>query len=125
APGQVPPMVPAPEVALAKVALQPAMIKVRALYEALIAAFADLPLAVEARLELPELLAQREEYAPAIKLLDQALDKEPPADMTSRLHLRRGMCPAARGDYKAAQRQFEALAGKLEEPLTAQAHFRA
>jgi tetratricopeptide (TPR) repeat protein len=123
--GQPPPQVPAPEVPLSKVAWQPSELKLRALYESLLAAFPDLPLAIEARLELAELLALREDYPAAIKLLDEALDKEPPADMTDRLHLSLGMCHTARGDFKTAQRQFEAIAGKLEEPLTAQAHFRA
>ncbi|TMQ30713.1 MAG: tetratricopeptide repeat protein, partial [Planctomycetota bacterium] len=90
--GQQAPQVPPPDVPLAKVELQPSEKKVRALYQAIIDSFPDLPLAVEARLELAELLAAREEFPAAINLLDQALDKEPPPDMASRIRLRLGMC---------------------------------
>src|SRR5262249_7660233 len=48
------------EVALATIKVQPSEAKARAQYEALIEAFPDLPLATEARLELAELLSQRE-----------------------------------------------------------------
>ena len=90
-----------PDVPLADVPVQPAEKKARAAYEALIAAQPDLlPLAAQARLELAELRLQRgEPPAAAVALLKQALDQEPPADLSARLGLRLADCssrPATR-----------------------------
>ena len=71
------------DVPLKDVPVQPAENSARAQYETLIATFADLPLAGDARYELAELYAQHGEYEPAIKILGEALDREPPADLTA------------------------------------------
>ncbi len=114
-----------PEVALAEIKLQPSEDRARATYQALIEAFPDLPVATEARLELAELHSQRQDLDAAVKLLDEALDKEPPAEVTDKIRLRLGACQAARKDVKAALAQFDAVAQNPKSPLAGQAHYRA
>ncbi len=123
-PGQALPFVPAPEVTLAAVPVQESEKKVRALYQALIAAFPDLESSTDARFELAELLSEREEHDAAIKQLQEALDKEPPAELTERIKLRLGVCQAAKGDTKAAQATFQAIARNEKSPLRSQAVYR-
>ena len=115
----------APEIPLTAIPVQPSEQKARAAYGTLIAAFADLPLATDARFELAELLADRGEHDPAIKLLNEALDKEPPADLTEKVRLRLGGCYAAKKDVKQALAQFEAVAQNPKSPLAGQARYRA
>jgi TolA-binding protein len=124
-PGRTPPAVPAPEIALAAVPLQPSEQKARANYQALIAAFPERPLAGDARLELAELLADRTEYDAAIKLLKEGLDKEPPQELTDKMRLRLGACLVAKGDTKGGLAHFKAIAGNPKSPLAAQGHYRA
>jgi TolA-binding protein len=116
-----------PEIPLKDIKLQPAEEKARAQYKALIQdeAFAELPLAVRARLELAEIYAQRAEHDAAVTLLEEAIDKEPPADLTEAIRLRLGACLAAKKDFKGALAQFEAVAQNPKSPLLAQAHYRA
>jgi TolA-binding protein len=124
-PGRTP-IVPEPEVPLAKVPLQPSEQKARALYRALIDAFPDLPLAAgDARLELAELLAERGDNDAAIKLLREALDKEPSAELTDKICLRLGACCFDKGDGKEGLAQFMRVAQNAKSPLLAQAHYRA
>jgi cellulose synthase operon protein C len=113
-----------PEIARAKVPLQPAEERARNAYKALIAQFADLPLAGEARLEFGEMLAEREELIPAIALLKEALDKEPAQELTDRIRLRLGCCLAAKKDAKGAMAQFDAISDP-KSPLLPQAQYRA
>jgi TolA-binding protein len=113
------------EVTLVEIKVQPSEEKARARYEELIEAFADMPLANEARLELAELHAQRGAFGPAIKLLDEALDKEPPAELTEKVRMLLGTCSAARKEFKAALAQFDAVAQNAMSPFLAQAHYRA
>src|SRR5262249_10497991 len=110
---------------LTAVPVQPSEQKARAAYGTLIAAFADLPLATDARFELAELLADRGEHDPAIKLLNEALDKEPPAELTEKVRLRLGGCYAAKKDAKQALAQFEAVAQNPKSPVAGQARYRA
>lgn len=119
------PMFPLPDVPLTAVPLQPAEQKARAAYGALIAAFSDLPLATDARFELAELLADRGEHDPALKLLNEALDREPPNDLTERIRLRMGDCYVAKKDAKLALAQFEAVAQNPKSPLAGQSRYRA
>jgi TolA-binding protein len=123
-PGRVP-IVPKPEVALAAVPVQPSEQKARALYQALLEGFPDLPLGADARLELSELLAQRGDNDAAIKLLRDALDKEPPAELTDRICLRLGQCYFDKGDAKQGLAQFQRVAQNPKSALAAQAHYRA
>ncbi len=103
----------------------PAEPKARSLYQQMIEAAADLPLANEARLELSELLSARGEHETALKVLNEALDKEPPPELTERVRLQLGSCHAARGDTKAALAQFDAVLRNPKSPLAGQAHYRA
>jgi TolA-binding protein len=125
-PNRRPPAVLAPpEVPPAAIKVQPSEDKARAQYKMLIADFPDLPLASAARLELAELHAERNEHDAAITLLDEALDKEPPAELTDRIRIRLGTCYAAKQDVKAALAQFDAVAQNPQSPLAGQAHYRA
>ena len=95
-------------------------------YQLLIDEFPDTALAVDARFELAELRADRGDHDAAVKLLKDALDKEPadrpvPPDTTERIRLRLGACLAAKKDYPAAAAQFEAVAANAKSPYLAQA----
>ena len=114
-----------PDIPLSSIPLQPSEKAARAQYQALLAAFPDLPLAVNARFELAELLSARQEQDAALKLLADALDKEPPADLADRIHLRMGACHAAKKDAKAALAQFESVLQNPKSPLKAEAYYRA
>jgi TolA-binding protein len=91
----------------------------------MIEAYPDLPLSHSARLELAEVFANQNEYAPAIKLLEEAIDKEPPAELTEKMHLLLGSCYLASKDYKAALAQLDAVTQNPKSPLLAHAHYRA
>lgn len=114
-----------PEVPIEKVPLQPSEKKARALYQLVIETFPDVPLAIEARFELAELLAQRNEVAPALKLLTDAMDKEPSPELTEKIRLRLGSIHAAKGNFKGALAQFDAVAQNPKSPLIGWAHYRA
>jgi TolA-binding protein len=123
--GRPPPEVPPPDVPLAKVDVQPSEKKARALYQELIDAFPDLPLANRCRLELAEHHAARDDFAPAIKLLKDGLDREPAPELSDRLRLRLGACLSAQGNAKAALTQFEAVARNPEGEFAAHARYLA
>ena len=114
-----------PEIAIEKVPLQPSEKKARGLYQAVIDSFADQPLAIEARFELAELLAQRNEVDPAIKLLGDALDREPTPELTDKIRLRIGSIHANKGNLKAALGQFESVAQNPKSPMFGWAQYRA
>jgi TolA-binding protein len=99
APGQTPPAVALPQVALRDVPLQPSESQVRAQYRSLITAFPDLAINADARFELAELLADRNEHTEAVKLLQAALEgeKEPSPELADRIKVRLGTCLLDRG----------------------------
>lgn len=105
------------EIPLSEVPVQPAEKKTRQLYEALIAAVPDNPRAVDARLELGELLAERGDPATAIKLYSEALDQEPAPDMADKIRIRLGIALVAKGDPKTGQTQLETVAKNPKSPL--------
>src|SRR5262249_18357698 len=78
---------PPPAVPLAKVPFQPQEKKAHAAYQALVAAFPDAPLATDARFELAELYADRDQHEDAIKLLSEGLDPGPPPDLPKKILL--------------------------------------
>lgn len=123
-PGSKPPQLPPPEIARKDIAIQPTEEKARNVYKNLIDGFADLPLAAEARFELAEMYSERAELDPAIQLLRNALDKEPPADLTDRIRLRLGTCLMVKKDAKAALAQFDSITDPKSTQI-AQAHYRA
>jgi len=90
-------------------------------YTRLIADFPQHSLAVEARLEWAELLAEAGKLEEAIQHLRAALDVETtdrpvPADTTERLRLRLGALLFDKRDYAAAQRQWDAVAAHDKSP---------
>jgi tetratricopeptide (TPR) repeat protein len=122
--GQPVPQVAPPEVPPARVPLQPAEKRARQVYGRLLAAFPDLPLAHDARLELGELHAERGETDAALKVFTEALDKEPPTALADRVRVRLGACHVALGDGNAALQQFEIAARNPDAGLAAQGHLR-
>lgn len=116
---------PLPEVAIDKVPLQPSEKKARDIYKVLIDQVGDAAIATEARFELAEMLAQRNEHEPAIQLLNEVLDKEPSAEMTEKIRLRLGGIHAAKGNIKGALQQFDAVASNPKSQLVGWAHYRA
>jgi TolA-binding protein len=99
-------------------------------YTKLIAGFPDLSLAVEARLELAELLADKQKPDEAIKLLKEAIEKETtdkptPPDTTERIRLRLGAALFDKKDYAAAQGQFDAVAANEKSAHRGQALYRS
>jgi TolA-binding protein len=114
-----------PEVPLERVPLQPSEKKARGIYRTLIDQVGDLPIATEARFELAEMLAQRNEHDAALQLLNDVLDKEPGPELTEKVRLRLGGIHAAKGNIKAALQQFEAVASNPKSPLLGWAHYRA
>jgi TolA-binding protein len=117
APGTTPPAVALPEVPLAQVPLQPAETQVRAQYRTLITTFPDLTISADARFELAELLAGRNEHDEAVKLLQAALEaeKEPSAELADRIKVRLGACLLDRGTRKMLGGSAK-LAGLSREP---------
>jgi TolA-binding protein len=124
-PGQQPPFVPQPEVPLKMVPLQPSEAQARAHYQTLIAAFPDVAINADARFEWAELLTERGEHDAAIKLLREALDKEPPPELTDKVRVRLGDALLAKGDAKAALVQFNPVAANAMSPVAPQAIYRA
>ncbi len=80
---------------------------------------------MEGRLELAELLAQRDQHEPAIKLLREAIDKEPAQEMIDRLQLRLANSYLAIDEVPEALRRFEVLGKDEKNPLAAEARARA
>lgn len=127
-----PPFVAAPEVPLNMVPLQPAEKEARKHYQTLIAEFPDLNLNADARFEMAEMLSERGEHDAAIKLLRDAIDLEPSAELTDKIRVRLGDCLLRKGDAKAALAQLEPIAANVPTPsvgtrlaLCAQAKYRA
>jgi tetratricopeptide (TPR) repeat protein len=98
-PGQTPPAVALPEVDIREVPVQPGETQARKVYRDLIAALPDLTINADARFELAELLADRNEHDDAVKLLQGALEgeKEPSAELTDRIKVRLASCLLDRG----------------------------
>ena len=131
APGTKAPPVPLPEVARAEVPVQPSEQKARVAYQNQIANVADSLLSVDARLELAELLAERDEFDPAIKLLKEANDVEPKGDklpsaeLVDKIRIRLGACLTAKKDFDSALGYFDAVGNNPKSPLVAQGLYRA
>jgi tetratricopeptide (TPR) repeat protein len=121
APGQAVPQVAAPPVPRKAIPLQPAEQKAQAAYEILVKDFANLPLANHARLELSELLAERQQWDKAIELLAQALENEPPPELADQIQLRLGACKLGKGETKEGLTHFQILLDNPKCPLLPQA----
>ncbi len=129
-PNSPPPQVPLPEVARAAIPQQPHEERTFNSYKRLIEEFPETALSVEARYEVAELKAERAEHDEVVKLLKDALDKEPtdkpvPPDTTERIRLRLGASQYAKKDFAGAAGQFEAVVANPKSPYYAQALYRA
>lgn len=114
-----------PEFPLTAIPLLPSEKLARDQYTALIVSRQDSPLSIQARLELAEMHARRDEFDPAIAQLNAALNLEPAPDVEERLHLRLGSCLSAKNDPAGALAQFLAVAANEKSPLAADARYRA
>jgi tetratricopeptide (TPR) repeat protein len=118
--GQTPPTILAPDVPLASIPIQPAEVQAKDRYKKLIAAGPDRPLAIRARFELAEMVADRGDYDGAIELLNAALLAGPPQDLAERVKLRLAACFLGKGDGKsaiaAAKPIFDAGKPNLPQP---------
>jgi tetratricopeptide (TPR) repeat protein len=99
-------------------------------YTALIAQFPDLSLAVEARLELAEVLVEKNKIDDAVKLLKDAIDKEPtdkptPQETIERVRIRLGIALFEKKDFAAAQGQFDAVGNNEKSPHRAHGLYRS
>jgi cellulose synthase operon protein C len=99
-------------------------------YAKLLAEFPDLSLSVEARLELAELDADKGKPDDAIKLLKEAIDKEPtdkptPPETLERIRLRLGAALFDKKDYVAAQGQFDSIGNNEKSPHRGQGLYRS
>ncbi|HTU17125.1 MAG TPA: tetratricopeptide repeat protein [Gemmataceae bacterium] len=124
-PGRQPSFVAAPVVPLKMVPRQPAETQARKHYQTLIQSFPDLSINADALFELAELLSERGEHDAAIKLLRDAIDKEPSAELTDKIRVRLGDCLLRKGDAKAAFAQLEPIAANVKSAQCAQAKYRA
>ena len=68
----------------------------------------DLTINADARFELAELLGERGEHDAAIKLLREALDKEPSPELTDKIRRASGRLPAAQGRHQGGTRSVRA-----------------
>ncbi len=124
-PGAAVPAIPTPEVPLKSIPLQPGEQGARAQYQALIAAFPDAALSVDARFELAELLGDRGDHDAAIKLLRDALDREPPTETTDRIKVRLAQSLMLKGDLPAALTQVTPIAANPKSVVHAHGLYRA
>lgn len=130
-PGTKAAAVPLPEVARKDVPIQPSEQRARTAYQNQVNNFNDTLLSIDARFELAEMYAERDEFDPAIKLLKEANDVEPRGDklptpeLMDKIRIRLGTCLAAKKDFDAALGYFEAVAGNPKSPLVAQGLYRA
>lgn len=99
-------------------------------YTKLLEQFPDTALAVEARLELAELLSDKGKLDDAIKLLKAAIEAEPtdkptPPETTDRIRIRLGVALFDKKDYAAAQGQFDAVGNNEKSLLRAHGLYRS
>src|SRR5262249_5757679 len=74
---------------------------------------------------LAELYSQRREFAAAIKLLEEALDKDLPRAVKEKIRIGLGACYAAKKDLKAALAHFDAVARNTRSPRASLAQYQA
>lgn len=124
APKNAPPVVRAPPIELAAVPLQVSEPLAREEYKLLIAAAPDVPMSLDARLELAEMLSERGEYPAAIALLNEASSKDLGPALAEKIVLRLGDCYLAQDKLPEAMSRFELLAKNDKSPLTAEVRYR-
>jgi tetratricopeptide (TPR) repeat protein len=105
-----------PEVAAASVPAQPAEAIAKEKYQAVIAAGADTPFPIEARVELAEMQARRGDLDGAIKLLSDAVKEDGPADQIDKIRMRLAEIALAKGDTATARTQYDQIAANQKSP---------
>ncbi len=129
-PGTPPPDLPLPEIDAGKLPLVDSQTRTLDAYKRLVAEFPDAALAVEARLEWAELLAERGDHDGAVKLLKDALEKEPTdqpvaVELLERVRLRLGASLFELKQFAPAAAQFDAVASNPKSERIAQALYRS
>ena len=119
-----------PAVPRSAVPLQGFESRARATYQRLATDMPTHALAVEARLELAEMLAERAEHPAAIDMLRAALDVIPtdrpvPTVVLDRVRMVLGGCLFAEGEYLAAAEAFDAVAANPRSRHFAEAVYHA
>ena len=129
APDQAPPALRGPEIPLSAIPAQPAEKLVREQYQRLTAAGPDSALAVQARFELAELLAQRAaeaaDFDQAAALLADALEKNPSPELVDRIKLRLAGCLLGKNDPKTALVNVQSVLKNPAAPQAAEARYLA
>jgi tetratricopeptide (TPR) repeat protein len=114
--GQPVPEPAAGDVAASQVPVQPSEMIAQAMYERIIAVAPDSAMAVQARMELAEMYAQRNDSPAnidtAVKLLTDALAKAPPKQLAELIRIRLAGSLLARKDAKGALAQLAAIGEK-------------
>ena len=122
-PGQAPPTPRAPDVPLSAVGVQPSEALAHRQYERLIAAAPDSSLAARARLELAEMHGRRpdrpESVDAAVRLLTEAIEKDPPPELAETIRLRLASSLLAKKQPAAARAHLEAIGPKPRGYYTA------
>jgi TolA-binding protein len=122
--GQAKPDLQAVEIPLVQLAVAEEERQAAKCYRELIEAGPEAQLALDARLELAEMFAARNNYDSAAKLVAEALEKDPTPAMVDRLLLMQGQCLLMQKDYTAALDKFEPIAKNEKNPLSPEARFR-
>lgn len=107
----------APDVPLAALPVQPSEKQAQDAYGKLIAASPEAPLALQARLELAEMLSRRGGHDAALELLAANLEKNPSLELAERTRLRLAVVLLAKGDAKSALGQLQAVAKNQATPF--------
>jgi len=123
--GETLPPLAGPEVPLSAVPAQPSEKTASYHYGRLIAAAPESSLAIQARLELAEMDAERGNSDSALELLADALANNLPAELAEQIRLRLAASFLARDDAKSALAQAEAVQKNAKSPFAAEARYLA
>lgn len=111
------------EVPLSAIPIQPSETAALNEYRLLIAAAPEKTLAVQARIESAEMLSERANYEPALQLLAEAMEKNPPLELVERIRLRLAVILLATNDPKTALTHLDAVIRNPASPFLAEARY--
>jgi tetratricopeptide (TPR) repeat protein len=111
-----------PTIKLASIPVQPAEQKAREFYNKALEVAPDSPVCNELRLELADMYFERGEAAPAIQLLNAAIDKNPPPEQQARLRIKLGEACLLKKDVDGAMNQATVVLQDSASPLRAAAY---
>lgn len=109
----------------AKIPYHPSEAPMAKHYKAIIEQWPDLPIAVDAQLELAEYLLRRDQRELAVTHLNGALAKQGREDLKPKIGFLLASCLAEEGKSEEALKHFEAVCANLESPLAPHAAFLA